>query len=50
MSIFGGVLAEGREHNAVLEGQAADLEGLEEFGDGLAIWLGVGGSSGGGLL
>jgi hypothetical protein len=45
VAVFGGVLAEGGEHDAVLEGGAAEGEGLEELGDGSAIGLGVGGGS-----
>jgi hypothetical protein len=43
MSVFGTILAKGREHDAVLEGDAAEGQWLEEFGDGLAIGLGIGG-------
>lgn len=50
VAILGGVLAEGREHDAVLEGEAAESKGLEELGDGLAIFLGVEGGAGGWFL
>lgn len=42
-----GVLAEGRQHDAVLHAHAADLEWLEEFGDGLVVGLRGGGCAGG---
>jgi hypothetical protein len=45
MPISSAVLAERGEHDAVLEGQAAEGKGLEEFGDGLAIGLGIRGCS-----
>lgn len=45
VAVLGGVLAEGGEHDAVLEGDAADGERLEEFGDRVAIRLGGGGRS-----
>lgn len=45
VAFVGGVLAERGEENAVLEGEAADGEGLEDLGDRSAVWLGVGGCS-----
>lgn len=39
VAILGGVLAEGREEDAVLEGGAADLEGCECFWDWFRVWL-----------
>lgn len=41
VAILGGVLTEGRKHNAVLEGQASDLQGLEKLWDRAAIGLRV---------
>jgi len=45
MPVFGGVLAERGEHDAVLEGEVAQLEGLEELGNRCVVWLRVGGCS-----
>lgn len=45
VAVFGGVLAEGGEHYAVLEGEGAQGEGGEEFGCGGAV--GDGGAGGG---
>jgi len=41
MPVFGGVLTEGGQHDAVLESQTPDFERLEEFWNGLVIWLWV---------
>jgi len=50
VAVFGGVLAEGGEGEAVLDRHAAELEGLEELGDlGAAVEHAKGGS-GDGLL
>jgi hypothetical protein len=47
VAVGGGVLAEGGEHDAVLEGEGAESEGLEELG----CWGAIreGGAGGGGL-
>ena len=45
MTVFGGVLAEWREHDAVLELQAANSEGGEEFGNWVVVGLRIGGCS-----
>jgi hypothetical protein len=47
MPVFGAVLAEGGQHDAVLQRKAPDFEGREEFGDGGVVGLGVGGCSAG---
>jgi hypothetical protein len=47
MPIFSGVLAQRREGDAVLEGEAAELEGFEEFGDGFGFFGDESGSCGG---
>lgn len=39
VAVLGGVLAEGREHDAVWEGQTAELEGFEEFGYALLAFF-----------
>ncbi len=39
MALVGRVLAEGREHDSVLEGKAPDFEGVEEFGDRFVVGL-----------
>ncbi len=39
--VFGAILAEWGEHDAVLECGSADSEGLEELRDGAAIGLGI---------
>lgn len=41
--VRGGVLAEGGEHDAVLQGHGTDFQGLENFGYGHVAWLRVGG-------
>lgn len=45
--VAGGVLAQRREHDAVLHAHAADLEGLEELWDRLVVWLRGDGCAGG---
>jgi hypothetical protein len=45
MPILGRVLAEGGESYAVLEGDTAELERLEEFWDGGIVWLRIRGGS-----
>lgn len=47
VTVFGGVLAHGGDEDAVLDGYAAELEGLEEFGDREAGGLRVDCCSGG---
>jgi hypothetical protein len=41
VAVLSGVLTEGRKHDAVLEGQASDLQGLEELWNRAAIGLRV---------
>lgn len=50
VAVAGRVLAQRGEHDAVLDAHAADLEGLEELGDGLAVGLWVRGAAGGDFL
>ena len=50
MSVCGGILAEWREHYAVLEGETPNLERREEFGNCGAVGLRVSGCAGRGLL
>lgn len=50
VSVLRRVLAERGEHDAVLEGEAAEGERLEELGRVRAIGLGVGSGPGGGIL
>lgn len=50
MPIFTRVLAQWRQEDAILKGRTADRERLEELGDGLVVWLGVCGCSGGRVL
>ena len=45
-----GVLAERREHDAILERDAPDLDGREDLGNSGSIGLRIGGCSGGRLL
>ena len=42
MAILGGILAERREHNTVLQSDTANPQRGEELGNGLPIGLGVG--------
>ena len=42
MTIFGGILAERREHNTVLQSDIANLQRSEELRNDLAVGLGVG--------
>ncbi len=44
------VLAKRRKEDAVLKGETADCERLEDLGDGFAVWLGIRGCSGWRLL
>jgi hypothetical protein len=50
VAVLGGVLAEGGEEDAVLESEASDFEGGEEFGDWGAVWLRVRGCAAGRVL
>ena len=44
--VLGAVLAERREGNTVLQGEGADFDRGEKFGNGCAIGLGLGGCPG----
>jgi hypothetical protein len=48
--VLGGVLAEGGEEDAVLEGEASDRERCEDLGDWFVVWLGIGGCAAGRVL
>lgn len=50
VAVLCAVLAQRRKHDAVLEGHPADLEGLEELGNGGIVGLRVEGSSRRGFL
>ena len=41
MAVLGGVLTEGGEEDAVLEGEASDGERCKHLGNRFAVWLGI---------
>jgi hypothetical protein len=50
VSIIGAILTKRREKDAVLESNTSNSQGLEELGNGLVVWLGIGCCSGGRML